>query len=147
MIKLLNWIAGLQPTSNKRVPREEDPPGLVQSEIRGYFIPRTVVVHPNKAEMAALEHLKIKPGVVQKCQPGELIAIPPTPVSERPWEREGWLHPNGGWCWYHHGASMVCRDRWHKVSPGVDFQVEDDGWLLPHYAIPVIPARMEASVR
>jgi hypothetical protein len=42
---------------------------------------------------------------------------------------------------------MVCRDRWHKVSPGVDFQVEDDGWLLPHYAIPVIPARMEASVR
>jgi hypothetical protein len=82
MIKLLNWIAGLQPTSNKRVPREEDPPGLVQSEARGYLIPHAVVVHPNKVEMAALEHLKIEPGVVQKCQPGELIAIPPAPGSK-----------------------------------------------------------------
>ena len=123
------------------LPPIEEPLGLVQSEVRGYLIPSAFVVHPNKVEMAALEHLKIEPGVVQKCQPGELIAISPAPANERPWEREGWLHPNGGWCWYHHGASLVCRDRWHKVIPCVDFQVEDDdGWLLPHYAIPVIPA-------
>jgi hypothetical protein len=134
MIKFLKWIARLQPTScSKRVPREEDPPS-----IRGYFS-RVVVVHPTKKDLAALEHLKLKPGVVQHLQPGDLFSPAPVPASEHPWEREGWLHPNGGWCWYHHGASMVCRDRWHKVSPGVDFQVDDDGWLLPHYAIPVIP--------
>jgi hypothetical protein len=96
MIKLLSWIAGLQPSSNKRVPREEDPPGFVQSEVRGYLIPRAVVVHPNKAEMAALEHLKIEPGVVQKCQP--LPANFFDPSLGQPWPEDQGPDRPIAWC-------------------------------------------------
>lgn len=56
----------------------------------------------------------------------------PAPVraSERPWEREGWLHPQGQWCWH-----------WNRGSAGWDHRslvngVEDDTLLLPHWAIP-----------
>lgn len=64
-------------------------------------------------------------------------ALEPVPVAERPWEREDWLHPTGGWCWYHHGPSVVCRSRWHSIRPDVDFLAGDDGSLLPHWAIPI----------
>ena len=131
MIKLLNWIAGLQPTSNKRVPREEDPPGLVQSEVRGYLIPRAVVVHPNKVEMAALEHLKVEPVVYQNLQLGEVFTPPPTPVSKRPWALEGWRNANGE-CWWSPRKGPAY---WRMVDP----TLVQAGWLLPHYAIPVIP--------
>ena len=58
-------------------------------------------------------------------------AIEPVPVSERPWERNGWCDENG-WCW------------------GFDADDSDPYWifddpascpcwthLLPHYALPV----------
>lgn len=65
------------------------------------------------------------------------VAVP-VAVSERPWERDGWLHPESGWCWYYHGASMVCLARWHKFKPSVHFQIKNqDGWLLPWHAIPL----------
>ena len=58
-------------------------------------------------------------------------AVKPVPVSERPWEREGWCD-NNGWCW------------------GFDADDTDPFWsfdrpetcacwthLLPHYALPI----------
>jgi len=58
-------------------------------------------------------------------------AIKPVPVSERPWEREGWCD-NNGWCW------------------GFDADDTDPFWVfdhpeacgcwthvLPHYALPI----------
>lgn len=56
----------------------------------------------------------------------------PAPVRarERPWEREGWLHPQGQWCWH-----------WNRGAAGWDHRtlvdgVEDDTLLLPYWAIP-----------
>lgn len=99
---------------------------------RGYLIPRAVVMHLTEEDLAALEHLKTESGVVQPLQPGEVIAPIPTPVSERPWEREGWCNALGK-CWWQPPASP---GHWHLVEPG---QWLRTGWLLPHYAFPVIP--------
>ncbi len=106
----------------------------------GYMIPRAVVMHLTEADLAALEHLKTEPGVVQPLQPGDVIAPTPIEARERPWEWANWLHPEGGWCWYHQGASSCRPPRWHQLNPVVDLAVESDGWMLPHYAIPEIPA-------
>ena len=96
----------------------------------GYLIPRAVVSHPTKEDLAALERLKAEPGVVQPLQPGEVIAPIPTPVSERPWALEGWRNANGE-CWW----SPTGPAHWRMVDP----TFIPPGWLLPHYAIPVIP--------
>jgi len=58
-------------------------------------------------------------------------AIQPIPVSERPWEREGWCD-NNGWCW---GFDADDTDPfWESDHP------EACGcWthVLPHYALPI----------
>ena len=70
-------------------------------------------------------------------EPAPAPAAVPVAVSERPWERDGWLHPEEGWCWYHNGPSVVCNSRWYLIRLNVDFLVGDDGWLLPYWAIPI----------
>ena len=61
-------------------------------------------------------------------------AIKPVPVSERPWEREGWCD-NNGWCW---GFDADDTDPfWSFDRP--------DAWVcwthvLPHYALPIPPS-------
>ncbi|MCE2836594.1 MAG: hypothetical protein LW834_06500 [Cyanobium sp. 49614_E6] len=97
----------------------------------GYMIPRAVVMHLTEADLAALEHLKTEPGVVQPLQPGEVIAPIPTPVSERPWALEGWRNASGE-CWWSPRKGPAY---WRMVDP----TFVQAGWLLPHYAIPVIP--------
>jgi len=63
-----------------------------------------------------------------------LAAIKPVPVSERPWEREGWCD-NNGWCW---GFDADDTDPfWSFDKP--------EAWVcwthvLPHYALPIPPA-------
>ena len=78
-----------------------------------------------------LEDIKAGPGVVQPLQPGEVIAPIPTPASERPWEREGWCNAKGE-CWW---SPQKGPAYWRMVNP----TFVQAGWLLPHYAIPVIP--------
>ena len=61
----------------------------------------------------------------------------PVPVSDRPWEREGWCDAEGE-CWW--------RDRrdpawWTKADPRMVY----DGWLLPHWAIPQPPQGEEVA--
>ncbi|MCE2836637.1 MAG: hypothetical protein LW834_06715 [Cyanobium sp. 49614_E6] len=130
--KIVRWLA--DPLINEPNLDDFTPDG------RGYMIPRAVVAHPTEADLAALEHLKTEPGVVQPLQPGDVIAPTPIEARERPWEWANWLHPEGGWCWYHQGASSCRPPRWHQLNPVVDLAVESDGWMLPHYAIPEIPA-------
>ena len=122
--KIVRWLA--DPLINEPSLDDFTPDG------RGYMIPRAVVVHPTEADLAALEHLKTEPGVVQPLQPGEAIAPIPTPVSERPWALEGWRNANGE-CWWHPARGP---GHWRMVDP----TIVQAGWLLPYYAIPAIPS-------
>ena len=51
----------------------------------------------------------------------------PVPVSERPWEREGWCDMDGE-CWW---CPPVGPAYWNMVNPAIVY----GGWLLPHWAI------------
>jgi hypothetical protein len=55
-------------------------------------------------------------------------AAVPVAVSESPWEREGWLHPEDGWCWWSPDFTT-----WHRRGPSTVY----GGSMLPHWAIPV----------
>ncbi len=58
--------------------------------------------------------------------------IEPVPVSERPWEREGWCDAEQT-CW-----AIGHRDRWERVYvPGRDWSNPTYTHLLPHNALPV----------
>lgn len=58
-----------------------------------------------------------------------LAATPPrpVPVSERPWEREGWCDARG-LCWW----SLGTTERWTLCRP----HGRTVGWMLPAHAIP-----------
>jgi hypothetical protein len=59
-------------------------------------------------------------------------AIEPVPVSERPWEREGWCDAEDT-CW-----AIGQRDSWIRVYvPGRDWSNPAYTHLLPHHALPV----------
>ena len=61
-------------------------------------------------------------------------AVVPVAVSERPWERDGWCDADGR-CWWSHGPTPTAR--WNFLPmEGMD---EANGWLLPHWAIPLPP--------
>jgi hypothetical protein len=122
--KIVRWLA--DPLINEPNLDDFTPDGS------GYLIPRAVVMHLTEAELAALKHLKTEPGVVQPLQPGEVIAPIPTPVSERPWELNGWLNSNGE-CWWSPRKGPAY---WRMVDP----TFVQAGWLLPHHAIPAIPS-------
>lgn len=51
----------------------------------------------------------------------------PVPVSDRPWEREGWCDMDGE-CWWCPPDGPVY---WSMVNPAMVY----GGWLLPHWAI------------
>lgn len=99
---------------------------------RGYMIPRAVVAHPAEADLAGLERLKVEPVVYQNLVPEEVFAPHPTPVSEGAWVLEGWRNANGE-CWW---SPQKGPAHWRMVNP----TFVQAGWLLPHYAIPVIPS-------
>jgi hypothetical protein len=58
--------------------------------------------------------------------------IEPVPVSERPWEREGWCDLDGE-CWWRPPYSAVLQHCWVMVNPAR----VDAGWLLPAHALPI----------
>ncbi len=70
-------------------------------------------------------------------------AIEPVPVSERPWECEGWCDTEGR-CWLHRPAEIPCRlangtlYRWVLDTPCWDEEGPlHDTHSLPHHALPV----------
>jgi hypothetical protein len=70
---------------------------------------------------------------------GRRPTIKPVPVSERPWEREGWCDAEQT-CW-----AIGHRDRWERVYvPGRDWSNPTYTHLLPHHALPV-PGAEEGS--
>ena len=66
-------------------------------------------------------------------------AVKPVPVSERPWEREGWCD-NNGWCWgFDADGTDEC---WSFDRP--------EAWVcwthvLPHYALPIPTTTQEEN--
>jgi hypothetical protein len=61
-------------------------------------------------------------------------AITPTPVSERPWEREGWCDAQGR-CW----RAGPCENGWWSYGYPLDLMRSPSPWthMLPHWALPV----------
>ena len=59
-------------------------------------------------------------------------AIEPVPVSERPWEREGWCDA-GGKCWMGDGGGGGFVPSWRLCKPSESCLA----WSLPHHALPV----------
>ena len=59
-------------------------------------------------------------------------AIQPVPVSERPWEREGWCNDKGE-CWHWDSGA----ERWELIGP-IENYYSFDTWShsLPHHALP-----------
>jgi hypothetical protein len=53
----------------------------------------------------------------------------PVPVAERPWERPGWCDAEGE-CWWRGRRDPAW---WTAADP----RMVHDGWLLPHWAIPI----------
>ena len=121
--KIVRWLA--DPLINEPNLDDFTPDG------KGYLIPRAVVAHPTKEDLAAVKHLDVEAGAVQPLQRRELVASGPVPVSERPWACNGWCNANGK-CWWHPARGPA---NWRLVDP----TIVQAGWLLPHFAIPVIP--------
>lgn len=61
-------------------------------------------------------------------------AVEPVPVSDRPWEREGWCDPVGK-CWWWNPATNTLGTPWWSYEPWE--WVEDAAYSLPHWALPV----------
>jgi hypothetical protein len=63
----------------------------------------------------------------------------PVPVSERPWEREGWCDAEGR-CWWGRPSEELCNSDWFLATRSeVEEFCEDclPTVSLPHYALPV----------
>jgi hypothetical protein len=58
----------------------------------------------------------------------------PIPVSERPWEREGWCDPVGK-CWWWNPATNTLGTPWWSYEPWE--WMEDAAYSLPYWALPV----------
>ena len=61
-------------------------------------------------------------------------AVQPVPVSERPWEREGWCDAKG-MCWWWNPATSTLGTPWWSYSPWE--WMEDATYSLPHHALTV----------
>jgi hypothetical protein len=57
-------------------------------------------------------------------------AIQPVPVTEHPWERQGWCDADGRCWWY----PPVGTPYWQMVNPATHVNA---GWLLPAHALPI----------
>ena len=60
--------------------------------------------------------------------------VEPVPLSERPWEREGWCDPIGK-CWWWNPATTALGTPWWSYEPWE--WMEDAAYSLPHWALPV----------
>jgi hypothetical protein len=64
-------------------------------------------------------------------------AIKPVPVSERPWERDGWCDAEG-MCWWGHLRRFQPENRivhsWGLAAPG---RLDASTVCLPHWALPL----------
>lgn len=91
-----------------------------------------------------LESLQIPhwPGRVLRAAEllGQQQAPAPVLASERPWKQEGWLHPQGLWCWQWRTDSVS----WQMTTCGFSFAPSDDSLLLPYWAI-IDPESSKAS--
>ena len=71
-------------------------------------------------------------------------AIKPVPVSERPWERDGWCDAEGC-CWWGKLRRFQPENRlvyaWGRAAPG---RLDASIVCLPHWAMPVPPATTKA---
>jgi len=61
-------------------------------------------------------------------------AVEPVPVSDRPWEREGWCDPIGK-CWWWNPATTTLGTPWWSYEPWE--WMEDAAYSLPYWALPV----------
>ena len=61
-------------------------------------------------------------------------AIEPVPVSERPWEREGWCDKDGRFLVWNAGE---CQWWEWTTSALISFTQEDYTHSIPHYALPI----------
>ena len=75
----------------------------------------------------------------------------PVPVGERPWEREGWCHPETGECWIErYDREFPQNIRWELGLPPTpqDIYLRSEcyayGRLLPHDAIPILTRWIES---
>jgi hypothetical protein len=58
----------------------------------------------------------------------------PVPVSERPWEREGWCDAEGR-CWFLFEGSSLLKPCWVLGEPGEGILTHS--FSLPHHALPI----------
>jgi hypothetical protein len=99
-------------------------------ELLDAFIAGELIAKDTKAVTRRL--LKIRKAVLAAPQV-------PLPVSERPWEREGWCDEHGR-CWLYFELDNGLRTpSWRLARPcDYDFTVKGVVWLaLPHDALPV----------
>ena len=67
--------------------------------------------------------------------------LAPVPVADRPWERPGYCDADDQ-CWWSEYRSPADGPvvRWTLIEPAL---WSLNGWLLPHWAIPAIPAEVQ----
>jgi hypothetical protein len=61
-------------------------------------------------------------------------AVQPVPVSERPWERPGWLDEEGR-CWFGSERNGCIQAVWSMRMP-IE-RISHQRWCAPHWALPV----------
>jgi hypothetical protein len=62
----------------------------------------------------------------------DLKEVEPVPVSERPWERDGWCDKEG-MCWMGDAGGRGFVPSWRLCKPSDSC----NAWSLPHWALPV----------
>lgn len=86
-------------------------------------------------------HLRGIRAAIAQAESG--FAEPPLPTNnlapvrsaDRPWKEPGWCDARGQ-CWWTVDDRTMDRRRWTLVNPAL----LGGGWVLPHWAIPAIPA-------
>jgi hypothetical protein len=110
------------------VPEDGELPPRVGHILRLAEIIREVDGSHDKGAAALAEAILFHPG--SRWSP----AIEPVPVSERPWEREGWCDAEGR-CWWWNPATNTLGTPWWSYSPWE--WMEDATCSLPHHALPL----------
>lgn len=98
-------------------------------------------IHPDAQALSAVEYAreleirKARAVLSRHARP----AIEPVPVSERPWEREGWCDTEGR-CWWGRIEGNPANPEWFLAGLSeIEEFYEIGDWvvLLPHHALPV----------
>jgi hypothetical protein len=108
-------------------PAKPEPQGPTDEELHQLWLELNEFHEgPTSGEVAEIAHTAL----ARWSRP----AIEPVPLSERPWEREGWCDPIGK-CWWWNPATTTLGTPWWSYSPWE--WVEDAAYSLPHWALPV----------